>query len=125
MKLLATNTFVPRGNAEWVDGCVIVLADVLYYGPVKDQAEYVRLDNEMKEKREYIKKERQRSNHRELLMYCAPYRYARRRVNEIKELISHLPRVEVWRREYKVLGRTHDPTEARRIIVNSRRMGAA
>ena len=110
MKLMMSDDYSPVAGAvpEWVDGQVIILADVLYWGPIKDPSENIRLEKELLEVRERLK------NCPEYMPDVKANLKCLRR--ELKLKIATLPRVEVWRREYKVLGRTTSVIEAREII---------
>ena len=94
-EFVQTNTFVPvRGfKIERIRGMRLVLADVMYIGPVIDQAALARLEAELAELRR-SSTPRTRSG--------AEYRAA---LDGIRSKICALRRVEVWRREYKVLSR--------------------
>ena len=92
---IQTNTFVPVKGArvETIHGTRIVLADVMYVGPVVDQTALAALEAELAELRRGSTP-RTRSG--------AEYRAA---LDGIRSTLCALRRVEVWRREYKVLSR--------------------
>ena len=92
---IQTNTFVPVKGArvETIHGTRIVLADVMYVGPVVDQAALARLEAKLAELR--------RSSTPHTRSTCE-YRAA---LDGLRSKICSLRRVEVWRREYKVLSR--------------------
>ena len=109
-KLLMSDDYVPCGTPEWVDGYVIVLADVLYWGDIKDPSETTRIKLEIEKVKSQLKM---------CSIYNQSLRYElRMRRKHLEYDLANLPRNEVWQREYKVLGRAHSREEAQRIINN-------
>lgn len=94
-EFIETSTFVPVKGAkvEKIRGVKVILADVMYIGPVKDQSKLVQLEAELAELR------RNSTPHtRSTVEY-------RLQLDRIQSKICSLPRVEIWRREYKILSR--------------------
>ena len=108
MKLLMTETWVPRGPFQWViaDGHVVCPADVLYLGPIKDPGSVVRARQELNELNEITRL-------RGGAKYISAETYHRRK--ELRAFLDAPPRMEVWRREFKVLGYATSAAEARTI----------
>lgn len=105
--LLVSSEYVPRAKPEVVDRQVVVLADVKYWGPPKDPKAVARITAKISAINTEIKdlRERARRNNwseRTIRPDLQSLWEARR---ELEEDLQLLPRVEVWRREYKVLRR--------------------
>lgn len=106
MKLLMTDTWVPRGPFQWIvaDGHVVCPADVMYWGPVKDPGEVARARQELNDLND-------RTRRLGGVKYISLDMKQRRK--ELRAFLDAQPRMEVWRREFKVLGYAASASEAR------------
>lgn len=105
--LLATSEYVPRAKPEVIARQVVVLADVKYWGPPKDPKAVARVTAKILAINAEIKdlRERARRNGWSARIIRPDLQNLLEVRRELEEDLQLLPRIEVWRREYKVLRR--------------------